>query len=328
MTISFTEMGSYCSSITDNLKVSVIIATFRRSASLSRAVASLCAQRRVPDEIVISVWTGDEESCTAINRLAPCAVSTGCLIKLTVVVVPSNTVTAKENAGIRAASGDVLCFMDDDAAARPDWLGGLLAHYADPSVGGVGGRDVVRANGQVLERHVRQVGRLYWFGRLTGNHHNRSIGVRDVNFLKGCNMSFRREALALIDQRLVGTIPYGFEIDMGLTARDRGFRLVYDPDAQVDHYPSTDYGAHNAALSRVVNHNQTYILLKRLPWPRKMAFLLYTFLVGDRNTIGLLRVPVAVWRERWPADAVRAHFDGKLGGIRAYVASLRNSRGS
>src|SRR3954469_5166852 len=44
------------------------------------------------------------------------------------------------NTGTRAARGDVVAFLDDDATAEPQWLGGLLSAYQDPEVIGAGGR--------------------------------------------------------------------------------------------------------------------------------------------------------------------------------------------
>ncbi len=41
--------------------------------------------------------------------------------------------------GAEAAGGEVLAFLDDDAAADPDWLEQLCAPYADEKVLGVGG---------------------------------------------------------------------------------------------------------------------------------------------------------------------------------------------
>lgn len=48
-----------------------------------------------------------------------------------------NTVVAKKNAGLGLATGEIVCFMDDDAAVRPDWLERIVACYAEPSVGAV-----------------------------------------------------------------------------------------------------------------------------------------------------------------------------------------------
>jgi hypothetical protein len=56
---------------------------------------------------------------------------------------------------------------------------------------------------------------------------------------------------------------------------------------------------------------------------RKVAFLVYTLFVGDRNTIGLLRVPFLVVRGRWPLVAIAAHFSGKQAGVRTYARSRR-----
>jgi glycosyltransferase involved in cell wall biosynthesis len=43
------------------------------------------------------------------------------------------------NSGLAAASSDVVAFLDDDAAADPDWLVHLVNAYANPRVLGVGG---------------------------------------------------------------------------------------------------------------------------------------------------------------------------------------------
>ncbi len=306
------------------LKMSVVIATYQRPAALRAAVESLRNQTRPPDEVIIAAWGGDTESLSVVQSLTKSQAPERPLPKLVSVVATENTVLAKENTGMRAASGDVICFMDDDAVAHSDWIERLQRHYVDTSVGAVGGRDIVIKEGRgVPTREVTRVGSLAWFGRLIGNHHERAIGARDVDFLKGCNMSFRRDVLSPVDPRLVGTIPYGFEIDMGLTVRALGRRVVYDPEAQVDHYASSDMSARLAALARTTNHNQTYILLKHLSWPRKLVFLLYSLVIGDSNTIGLLRVPGLVLRRRWTPAELWPHFAGKIAGIRSYLRVLR-----
>jgi GT2 family glycosyltransferase len=302
--------------------VSVVIASYLRPTLLRGAVASLRRQTYTPDEVVIANWSGDLGTRAVVEELKDLVGPP--LIRS--VEVPQRGVLRQENAGIEAATGDIVCFMDDDAAARADWVARLVAHYADPAVGAVGGRDIIPGADQSAEEAGRPIGRVRWFGRLHANHHRFSRGVRDVEFLKGCDMSFRREVLTPIDPLLVGVIPYGFEIDMGLAVRARARRIVYDPEASVDHYASSDMAAARTGLSYVVNHNQTYILLKHLPWWRRIAFLLYTFLIGDRNTIGLLRVPMLALRDHWTGAALTEHFSGKLAGLRTFWAWTRVAR--
>jgi glucosyl-dolichyl phosphate glucuronosyltransferase len=51
----------------------------------------------------------------------------------------SRGLSGARNTGIREARGDVLVFMDEDAAAEPEWLEHLHAHFEVESVSGVGG---------------------------------------------------------------------------------------------------------------------------------------------------------------------------------------------
>jgi GT2 family glycosyltransferase len=302
------------------LTVSVLIATYARPAGLKAAVESLLQQSLAPDEIVIAMSSGDHATRSVLDKLTASLNPALPRPRVRVVTTVDNTVSAKENAAMAAATSDVVCFLDDDAVARPEWLARLLAHYADRAVGAVGGRDVLQHAGQAPDPGVRRLGRLRWFGRLHTNHHRLSQGVREVDFLKGCNMSFRRELLHPIDSRLLGVIPYGFEIDMGLEVRAAGHRIVYDPEAAVDHYASSDMSAARSDLAYVVNHNQTYILLKHSRLWRRVAFLFYTFVLGDRNTIGLLRLPLLMARKGLSREAAAAHIGGKLQGLRTFLA--------
>jgi hypothetical protein len=109
---------------------------------------------------------------------------------------------------------------------------------------------------------------------------------------------------------------------MGLHAITKG-RLLYDPDVAVDHFPSVDMSAHRPSIALVLNHNVTYILLKHLGWPRRLCFLAYTFLIGDKDSIGVLRVPMLVGRPNWSAGVMAAHFRGKVSGIVTFLERRR-----
>jgi hypothetical protein len=112
---------------------------------------------------------------------------------------------------------------------------------------------------------------------------------------------------------------------MCLTAGRRG-RLVYDPALTVSHFPSSDMSARQPSLALILNHNVTYVLLKHLSWPRRLCFLAYTILIGDRDTIGLLRIPLFARESTWFPRVALAHFSGKLAGLGSFLAWLRSDQ--
>lgn len=151
----------------------------------------------------------------------------------------SNNMPQARNEGIAAASGDIVAFIDDDALVQPGWLESLLAAYRDERVGAVGGRTIaiprpfcdevsgpplmtVSSSGEVVMKGME----LY------------SETPVAVDHLRGCNMSFRREAL----EQLGGFDPnYTLtnlfeETDLCTRVKKAGWQLMYVPAMTVQHY--------------------------------------------------------------------------------------------
>jgi glycosyltransferase involved in cell wall biosynthesis len=142
------------------------------------------------------------------------------------------------NAGVSEATGDIVAFVDDDAAADKDWLASLVKNYEDPHVLGVGG----------LVEPVWQNGRPRWFPEeldwivgcsYKGLPRNRS-SVRNP---LGCNMSFRRSVFQQIgyfrtDIGRVGRILLGSEeaeFSIRLLANMPESKIIYEPSAITYH---------------------------------------------------------------------------------------------
>ena len=163
--------------------MAVVVPTYRRSQCLGRCLRALSAQTRLPDRIVVVARTNDRATLDELEHLR----KTGVGFELVRVSRPGQA--AAIEAGVGSCSEQVVATVDDDTAASPDWLARLLSHYED-DVGGVGGRDVIEGGGPGTEIVV---GKVTWYGRVIGNHH---LGVgppRDVDILKGVNMSFRHD---------------------------------------------------------------------------------------------------------------------------------------
>jgi GT2 family glycosyltransferase len=198
-------------------------------------------------------------------------------------------------AGARAASGELIGFVDDDAEARVDWLEGVVAHFSDPAVGGVCGRDIVDGEPGAPKRDV---GRITAYGKLVANHHLGHGRARDVTVLKGANMVFRRAALALPDGLRGDGAQVHYEVATSLWAVQRGWRLVYDPGLIVDHRAGPRFdddarGARSADATTNAAFNLALCIGTLRPGLRRRR-LAYGLLVGDREIPGLLRAAVAV----------------------------------
>ena len=103
------------------MSVSVVIPTFRRPDGLRRAVQSVIAQVRQPDEVVI-VDNDPDGSAAGI------AANMKAVAHFPVIYVhePRPGVSNARNAGFAAATGRFIAFLDDDEVASPDWLGALV----------------------------------------------------------------------------------------------------------------------------------------------------------------------------------------------------------
>lgn len=298
------------------MKITVVVPTYLRPLDLARCLAALKQQTRAVDELWVIVRDTDRETWQFLKDF-----ERGSLALHTATVTEIGVIAAM-NIGLDSATGDIITFTDDDAAPHVDWLERIEAYYlADEKIGGVGGRDWVY-HGTKLEDGSRPiVGKLQWFGRLIGNHHIGSGGGREVDVLKGVNMSFRREAIADLrfDQRMRGSgAQVHFEVVFSLTLRQKGWKLIYDPQIAVDHFPAQRFdedqrNSFNTQASVNAIHNETVALLSYLSPLRRFVFVIWAIAIGTTEAFGLVQwlrflskdgdvsrqKLVACWQGRW-----------------------------
>lgn len=212
--------------------ISVVICCYTedRFDDVLAAVDSVRRQSVQPDEIVVVV----DHNRALLERLA--ADCPG------VVTIPNDEpqgLSGARNTGIAATRGDVVAFLDDDAAARPDWLERLVAPYSDTNVIGVGGAIVP-----------------YWVGPRPSwfpEEFNWVVGCTYVGLprsrapirnLIGANMSFRRSAFDVVggfasEMGRTGSQPLGNCEDTEFCLRLKnalpGRTMLYEPAAEVLH---------------------------------------------------------------------------------------------
>ena len=274
------------------LTISVVIPTYRRPKDLARCLNALKKQKRPADEILVVVRDTDTETWTFFQTFNPE------FLPLRTVTVSVCGVVAAMNAGMDVACGDIIAFTDDDAAPHTDWLERIEAHFlSDTNIGGVGGRDWVYHGTQLEEGEREVVGQVQWFGRVIGEHHLGVGEAREVDVLKGVNMSFRRSAIGQMhfDPRMRGTgAQVHFELAFSLSLKRAGWKLIYDPRVAVDHYPAQRFDEdqrntfNDIALINAI-HNETLVLLEHFTPAQRTAFLIWATLVGTRDSLGFLQ---------------------------------------
>lgn len=272
--------------------LTVIVPTYRRPKDLERCLTALKQQTRPADEVLVVVRDTDLETQAFLDTFKRDSLPLG----TATVTIPGQV--AALNMGLDAAQGDIISITDDDAAPRPEWLERIETHFlSDNRVGGVGGRDWIYQGTQIVNETREIVGRVQWFGRRIGNHHMGTGEPREVDVLKGANMSYRRTAITGLrfDERFRGA---GSQIhnDMAfsLAVKRLGWILIYDPLVAVDHYSAQRFdedqrGQFNALATENIIHNETVAFLEHLPPPQHLVFLLWAVGVGTRGGRGFLQ---------------------------------------
>src|SRR5436190_9767150 len=111
------------------MRISVVIATYNRRRILSRTLPTVLTQTVAPEDYeVIVVVDGSTDGTAEFlrdQRDHPC---------LRVVEQPNLGQAAAINAGLIAAGGDIILFLDDDILCPPDLLGKHLHAHRDAEV--------------------------------------------------------------------------------------------------------------------------------------------------------------------------------------------------
>jgi GT2 family glycosyltransferase len=311
------------------MRVSVVVPTYRRPASLARCLDALDRQTRAAEETIVVVRSDDTASQQVVRSRVRA-------VRLVLVHRPG--VVAAMNAGLDASDGEVIALTDDDAEPHADWLARIVDTYAgDARIAAVGGRDWVTSykTGRLIVESEPVVGRIDWLGRVTGNHHAGIGEARDVDVLKGVNFSVRGALLRQIrfDERLrgVGT-EHHWELALCLALRRCGYRVVYDPAIAVDHHPQPrvdDSRMFNSSELRDARHNETLAVLEHLSALRGGFHLIWACAIGTSSAPGMVQLTRSlpsrgnVGRQRFAGAQM-----GLIDGLLTYWRSRRMRRSS
>lgn len=206
--------------------VSVVICTLNRSTSLRATLECLTRQHWPQMEVVVVNGPSTDDTEAVLGEWAG---------RVKVRHCPDANLSMSRNIGIRAAAGEIVAFIDDDALPEFNWLEQATAPFSDPEVAGVGGI-VFDHTGMRLQYAYGAVDR---FGNCIYRDDapfDFSVpGASRFTHLLGTNSLFRASSL-----RAIGGFDETYEYfldetDVCCRLIDAGYRLVQLPNAAVHH---------------------------------------------------------------------------------------------
>lgn len=201
------------------MKVSVAIPCYNGEQYIGRTIESVLSQTYKPDEVLV-IDDGSIDKSVMIVQTYP--------IRL-IQHMGNKGLACARNTAVEYSIGEILAFLDVDAFADKDWLMTLLSGYDGSMVGGVGGQGI-EANVHSLADQWRQAH--------AGQGHGSK--PKDVDFLYGLNMSFRKKILELVGGFNPSFRTNAEDMDIGLRINTLGYRLKYLPNAKVYHQRTDD----------------------------------------------------------------------------------------
>src|SRR3990172_13043137 len=116
-------------------RVSIVVPAYHAEHAIGPLLDSL-GRLDYPEYEVIIVNDGSKDRTREIIEQYPVR-----LINQT-----NRGASAARDAGLRAASGEIVAYVDSDVAVTPDWLKQIVQPFADPPIGATTGRTVFLRN--------------------------------------------------------------------------------------------------------------------------------------------------------------------------------------
>jgi GT2 family glycosyltransferase len=197
-------------------RVTVVVPTHNGARWLARCLDSL-EQLRYPDYEVVVVDDGSTDATPAI--------ATRHGVRL-LRQERNGGLSRARNAGVSAATGDIVAFIDDDATADPDWLFFLVTAMERTGAVACGGPNLPPPDEGFVGQCVACA---------PGNPTHVLLTDDLAEHIPGCNMAFRVSAL----QRIGGFDPThraaGDDVDVCWKLQVAGERIAFSPAAVVWH---------------------------------------------------------------------------------------------
>ncbi|HOE11808.1 MAG TPA: glycosyltransferase family 2 protein [bacterium] len=189
------------------------------------------------------------------------------------------------NIGIRQSHGSIVILLNVDTCVRPGWIEALVfAMLTDPTVG-VAGSKLLFLDGSTIQ-HAG--------GVITPNAMSFHIGYgerdlaqydlpREVDYVTGASLAVRRELLDAIGLLDNGFKLYYDDLDLAVSARRLGYKVMYIPCSVVLHFETFGTEKNSRKYYYKYHRGRIRFLLKNCG----IRYILGTFLREEWNWYGM-----------------------------------------
>lgn len=211
------------------LSCSIVVPVYNGARTIVRCLDALAVQSVPPDRYEIIVV--DDGSTDATAEVVQAWRAAHPQINLTLLRQPNGGPAAARNHGAQIAQAPLLLFTDADCAPMPTWLEALAAPFADASVTGAKGAYVTEQTGLV----PRFVQAEY------EDRYDRMRGQAQIDFIDTYSAAYRRE-IFLENNGFdpIFTTASVEDQEFSFRLAQKGYRLVFAPEAQVSHLHDSD----------------------------------------------------------------------------------------
>jgi GT2 family glycosyltransferase len=226
-------------------RISVVVCTYNGSKTIRDCMEGLLGLE-YPDFEVIVVDDGSTDGSAEIVRQ----------YGFRVITTKNHGLSSARNTGMKAATGEIVAYLDDDAYPDPDWLTYLAAGFMNSRHAAFGGPNIPpKGDGRIAE----------CVANAPGGPVHVLVSDQQAEHIPGCNMAFRKAALQEIGGFDPGFRTAGDDVDVCWRLQEKGFTLGFSPAAMVWHHRRNSVAAY---WKQQVGYGKAEALLER-KWPEK-----------------------------------------------------------
>ena len=226
-------------------RVSVVVCTYNGSRTLQQCLEGL-ERLDYPNYEVIVVDDGSTDRAADIARRFP----------VVVIQTRNQGLALARNVGLKAATGEIVAYIDDDAFPDRHWLKYLAATFLSTTHCAVGGPNIVPGDDGPIAQCV---------ARAPGGPVHVLLSDREAEHIPGCNMAFRKECLESIGGFDGQFRVAGDDVDVCWRLQARGWTLGFSPAAVVWHHRRNSVRAY---WKQQRGYGRAEAMLER-KWPEK-----------------------------------------------------------